>query len=329
MRALRAVIFAVSLAWAPAASAQTSPTEIARRDLLDQAEAARAAGEHARALDLATRASQLRVTPSLRLLLAQEHQALGHVLEALDQSTSCAREAAADTAMNNRERILEACRALSASLAPQVGRVVVHVTDPPAGAVVRVAGSELNSALWGVSYPVVPGVVEIDAEGPGGAHTHRAVTVAAGATEEVEIALPHLAPVVRRIDAPPPIVTRTSPGAGPWVVMGLGAATLGASLAFFLLREDALATRDAECGLRGAGPGRCVDRALAEGADSDYRAFTTLTDVTLGVGAAGVAAGALWLLLGGGEGAPARPARTSMGLRPSDGGAMFELSGAL
>ncbi|MFO0646339.1 MAG: hypothetical protein U0326_08865 [Polyangiales bacterium] len=96
------------------------------------------------------------------------------MLEALDQSTSCAREAAADTAMNNRERILEACRALSASLAPQVGRVVVHVTDPPSGAVVRVAGSELNSALWGVSYPVVPGVVEIDAEGAPAARTHTA-----------------------------------------------------------------------------------------------------------------------------------------------------------
>lgn len=331
MRALRAMIFAVSLAWASVAAAQTSPTEIARRDLLDQAEAARAAGDHARALDLATRASQLRVTPSLRLLLAQEHQALGHVLEALDQSASCAREAAADTAMNNRERILEACRALSASLAPQVGRVVVHVPDPPAGAVVRVAGSELNSALWGVSYPVVPGVIEVDAEGPGGARAHRTVTVAAGATEEVEIVLPHLAPVVRRVDAPlpPPIVARTSPGVGPWVVMGLGAATLGASLAFFFLREDALAARDAECGLRGAGPGRCVDRALAEGADGDYRTFTTLTNVTLGVGAAGVAAGALWLLLGRGEGAPARPARTSMGLRPHGDGAMFELTGAL
>ena len=88
MRALRAMTFAVSLAWASVATAQTSPTEIARRDLLDQAEAARAAGDHARALDLATRASQLRVTPSLRLLLAQEHQALGHVLEALDQSAS-------------------------------------------------------------------------------------------------------------------------------------------------------------------------------------------------------------------------------------------------
>ena len=42
MRALRAMTFAVSLAWASVATAQTSPTEIARRDLLDQAEAARA-----------------------------------------------------------------------------------------------------------------------------------------------------------------------------------------------------------------------------------------------------------------------------------------------
>lgn len=329
MRAPRALTFALTLAWSSVASAQTSPAEIARRELLDQAEVARAAGDHARALDLATRASQLRVTPSLRLLLAQEHHALGHVLEALDQSSTCAREAAADTAMNNRERILDACRALSTSLAPQVGHVVVRVAAPPPGAVVRVAGSELNAALWGVSYPVVPGAVEIDAEGPGGARVHRTVNVAAGATEEVELALPYVAPEIRRIESPPPAVTRASPGAGPWVVMGLGAATLGASLAFFLLREDALATRDAECGLRGAGPGRCVDRALAEGADSDYRAFSTATTITLGIGAAGVAAGALWLLLGRGEGVTARPTRTSMALRPHGDGAVFELSGAL
>jgi hypothetical protein len=328
MRLLRSLFFVATLAFAASASAQTSPAEIARRELLDQAEAARATGDHARALDLATRAAQLRVTPSLRLLLAQEHSALGHVLDALDQSSTCAREAAADTAMNNRERILDACRALSASLAPQVGHVVVRVSNAPDGSVVRVAGAELNAALWGVGYPVVPGEVDIDAQAPGGAPAHRTVTVAAGATVEVEMVVP-APPVVRPIETPP-ITQRVTrgPGAGPWVVLGLGAATLGASLAFFLLREDALATRDAECGPRGSGPGRCADRALAEGANSDYRTFTTITNVTLGVGAAGVAAGALWLLLGRGESAPARP-RSAMNLRPFGDGAMLELSGAL
>ena len=332
MRALRIFTFSVALSWGTAASAQTSPAEIARRELLDQAETARAANDHARALDLATRAAQIRVTPSLRLLLAQEHSALGHVIEALDQSSNCAREAASDATMNNRERILEACRALSTTLAQQVGRVIVRVASPPAGTVVRVAGAELNAALWGVGYPVVPGEVLVQAETPEGARFERTVTVAVGTTEELEIALPPPPPRAHPIEPPPPPPpTRISrgAGAGPWVVMGLGAASLGASLAFFLLREGALSTRDAECGLYGAGPGRCTDRALAEGADGDYRTFTTLTDVTLGVGAAAIAGGALWLVLRRDEVTPARPARTSMSVAPFGGGAMLQLSGAL
>lgn len=332
MRALRPVTFSVALAWSAVASAQTSPAEIARRDLLDQAETARAASDHARALDLATRASQIRMTPSLRLLLAQEHNALGHVLEALDQSSSCAREAAADATMNNRERILEACRALSSTLSQQVGRVVVRVLSPPEGTVLRVAGAEVNSALWGVGYPVVPGEVRIEAETPEGARFERTVSVAIGATEEVEVTLPAPPQRARPIDVRPPLTTTRvtrGAGAGPWVVMGVGAATLGASLAFFLLREDALSTRDAECGLYGAGPGFCTNRVLAEGADADYRTFTALTNVSLGLGAAAIAAGALWLVLGREESVITHPARTSLSLSPAGDGAMLQLSGAL
>ncbi len=327
-RILGLAMAAASLAGAPAALAQTTPTEIARRELLDQAEAARLTGDHARALELASRAAQLRVTPSLRLLIAQEHTAVGHVLEALDQSSVCAREAAADAAMNNRERILEACRALAASLAQQVGRVVVRVPAAPEGTVVRVAGTEVSAALWGVAFPVVPGEVTVTAEAPGATAFQRVVTVAAGASEDVEVALVVTARRPPVVIAPPPVVAPAQPargpGAGPWIVLGVGAASLGASLAFALLRNDALSTRDAECDIAGRGP--CRDRPLAEAANSDYRTFTAVTDATLAVGAAGVVAGGLWLLLGR-SAAPARA--TALHVVPRGDGALIGLSGAL
>ena len=74
MRSVPKLIAGCLLLAASECPAQTSPTEVARRELLQGADAARAAGDHPRALDLARRAGEIRMTPSVRLLLAQESE---------------------------------------------------------------------------------------------------------------------------------------------------------------------------------------------------------------------------------------------------------------
>ena len=108
---------------------QDAPSEIARRDFVTQAQEAVAAGDHPRALDLATRAGRIRMSTSLRMMIAQEHNALGHTLDALDFAFRCAHEAEANQGLGDRERILEACTALERSLRTRVGRVTVHVPE--------------------------------------------------------------------------------------------------------------------------------------------------------------------------------------------------------
>lgn len=105
------------------------------------------------------------------------------------------------------------------------------------------------------------------------------------------------APVV----AARPRLTARSVGAGaaPWVVVGVGAASLVVSGVFFALRGAALSDRDAACG---TSTGVCAlgtdaSFAAATRAQSDAHTFNALTNVSLGVGAAALAGGVLWWAL--------------------------------
>ena len=246
MRTRTAALLAlITLAVTANAAAQESPTEIARRELIAQAEAARRAGDHPRALELAQRAGAVRWTASLRLLAAQEHAALAHPLDAYGMAQACAREAEADSAMRNRDRILTACRELAASLEHRVGRVVVRSPHAPAGLRIRVAGAELPEALWGIAFPVMPGAVALDANAPAHGAMHREVTVAANDVQEVAVELDALpegattatesasfnapgAPVVAPDDAARSRAMRTA----GWVGVGLAGVALGVGAAY-------------------------------------------------------------------------------------------------
>jgi acyl-CoA thioesterase len=84
---------ALSLGALPAAA---QSDDAARRVLVQQADAAQRAGLHAQALAFGLEAGQLRWSPSLRMLVAQEHLALDHTLAALDAATYCVVEAEAE-----------------------------------------------------------------------------------------------------------------------------------------------------------------------------------------------------------------------------------------
>lgn len=247
------------------AHAQDGRADIARRDLLTRVEAARAAGDHAEALRLGMQAAEIRNTPSLRVVLAQEHQALGHLLAALDQASACVREANADATLRNRDAILATCRSIAAEVEGRLGRIVVEVTPRDAtGLRVTVGGADLPRALLGVATPSMPGAVEVRVEAEGMEPTTRTVTLRAGAIETVQLALR-----VRPADvanatsqANPPSAAgqqaaSLAPGAGPlrespqapesssrrtlgWVALSAGALGVGLGVVGAVLRADAV-----------------------------------------------------------------------------------------
>lgn len=335
---------ALALLWAGAAGAQAPTEEVARAELIRQAEEAREAGDHARSLDLAARAGRLRMTPSLALLLAQEHGALGHLLDALAMARRCALDAEADENVRNRRRLLAACTSLVDTLAARLARVTLRVPSPaPEGLTVTVNAEALREAFWNVPYPVPPGVVTVEARAPGAQPFRQELQLREGDQREVRVVLaPGAAPAVppRGTVAPPPPRGPATPPAGPspawrwwreegaWV-LGVGA---GASLAltglFLGLRALSLSERDTlseqvrvACDLDAT---RC-NYSDALRADRSARTYNTDANVFLGVGLT-LAAGSLawWLFL---RPSPSRAPRVAV--VPSPGGVTFHLGGTL
>jgi hypothetical protein len=177
--------------------------ELARNELIRQAEAASQEGDHDAAIGHARRALALRVTPSVQHFLAREYARLERPLEALAHALACERGAEADPALRSRDAILRGCRALGVWATAGVGRVVVEVGAAPApGLAVRVGGAALPTALLGVPYAVAPGVVMVEMEAPG--YTAQRVSVAVDAGRVVTVPVT-LVPTTTPEPSPPPL----------------------------------------------------------------------------------------------------------------------------
>jgi hypothetical protein len=313
------------LLWVTPARAQGDAAIAARRDLLVQAQVAHDAGDHARALDLATRAGQIQMTPSVRMFIAQEQAAIGHLADALGGADLCVREAERDATLRNRDAIIAQCRGLIASLQPRVARVVVRVPSPPPdGLRVTVAGGTLNEAFYGVPYVVTPGTVRVEATAPGQAAFARDVAVSVGGVAEVSVAL---APGSGAAQRPPSLV-------GPIVLITVGGASLAASIAFFVLRGNALAGLDAFCSPADAmGVRNCDATDAARDTFAAASTHNALAFTTLAVGGAAVAGGVAWLVAATrprGESRGGSSARMRWHVAPLvGGGAVFGIGGRL
>lgn len=256
------VMTLVSMAAVGGAQAQENPAEIARRELIAQAERARQDGDHTRALDLALRAGAVRWTPSLRLLAAQEHNAVGHLLDAYGMALTCTREAEADPEMRNRDRVVGACRGVADSLEHRVGRLILRVRDPaPTGLQVRIAGAVLPPALWGVAYPVLPGVVGVEATAPEHESVRNEIPVVAGEVSEMTLYLarlppeplirPQLTATLVHADAVLPIARDSASGRTlrtlGWIGIGTAVVGVGVGGLALGLREESASAFNREC----------------------------------------------------------------------------------
>lgn len=304
------------LAIAPLARAQAQQTqaEIQRDALIQQAQQARANGDHSRALELATQAFRMRPSPSLQLLVAQEQDAAGQLIEAYAGARACLRAAEADRALRNRDEVLTTCRALAESVRDHLGAVRVTVEHPPAGFTLRVAGSEVSSAGYGLPCVVLPGDVQIVGEAPGHTPWRRSVTVAAGATVDVAMTLV-------RVDVTPTAPAR-GVGVGPYVLAGAGVASFVAAGVVYGLSLGARDDRDAACTARG-----CL--LVSREHNARYEDLTLATNVALGVGGALVVGGALWWTIARVRGGGSRTGAVRVVPVASAQGAGFLLGGSL
>lgn len=337
-RVLRPMLLAAALVSPARALAQADPAAMAsaRAELIQQAQAARATSDHPRALQLAERAGQLQMSVSLRRFIAEEQAELGQYGPAAASADACLRECARDTAAVRAEHEAP-CQAIATRMQPRVGRVVVRVNRPEAGMRVAVADADVPPAQWGTAYPVTPGLVAVTSTAPDRLPFRREVDVAAGAQVVVTVVLAEGMPSGSLGDipgvtdgaaapTPTPAPARRDPratgrvGAGPFVLLGLGALTLTGAGIFLVLRGSAINDRDAMCDSTG-----CPDTAR----DAHDRAVTwnTLANVSFGVGGALAAAGLIWFIVSPRSSDP--PPRTALQVVPLRDGAMVGVQGVL
>ena len=209
------------------------------------------------------------------------------------------------------------------------GRPTALSLDPRLDALLRVAG------LPGLNYPTAPestAVVISDAAAVGSAlgatrvvllssdrpmvvDVRRGEVVHDEMSAQVERALgvgvpatvSHAPPTDPRVDVRPTAPSR-GPGAGPWVLMGAGVASLAAGGVFFYLRGAPLDDFQRLCP-----DGDCGAQVSSEEQTAHDRAslYTTLSFVAGGVGVAAIAGGALWYAF-----APRRAEATALRITP-------------
>jgi hypothetical protein len=252
------------LAWARGAFAQEATAEAARRELIAQATRASDHDDHARAVELLDRAAQVRMSTSLRQFLAD---ALVHTrawLRAYVEAVQCQREANADASLAYRREILRDCARAEARARPHLGQLVVNTPADVAALRVSAGGAEVPRAFWSVQYPVSAGTVMVEATTDDGRIFRTEVTVPEGQERAVTITLPPPPPPPPRVPDPP--VVPPTPPATRVVVSPPPPATPPPR------RDDTTARSPA---------------------------LRTAAWVTLGVGAAGVAAGVITTVLAG------------------------------
>lgn len=135
------------------AHAQETASDTDRRTLIHDAETASRRGDHARAAELASRAGRLRMTPSLRLFLAEENAETGDWVRVFTHATLCRSEGVADANLPDRRRLLTHCARLEERAAPQVGFLVLRVLRVLPGMSVRVGNDEVPATLWNTVTP--------------------------------------------------------------------------------------------------------------------------------------------------------------------------------
>jgi hypothetical protein len=184
-----AVLTASSASSAQSTTSSIPPQALAeRRLLIEQAQRAMRAGDHAGALRLATQAGNVLMTPSLRQLIAAEQHMLGQHVAALDSAALCVSETLADPTTPLRDRQLAACRAMVAEFERLVGRITLDIPQSvPPETRIRIGDESLPRALWSTPFSAMPGQIAIEVAAPRFQAIQRTVNVHAGESVTVPI----------------------------------------------------------------------------------------------------------------------------------------------
>ena len=263
-----------------------------------------AAGELDKALEEFKRSLDVVSSPNSRLMLARTLAKLGRTADAYAELEQTVTDAEAAAQIDKKyASTVDAARAELAEVRSQVGLVSVRVSGSTGDDSLSVGGRAIEQTSWDRPVAVMPGKVRVVLRTAKG-ETARDVDVAAGGSATVELAPP--APQAKPVAEPPPVV-EVSTSSSNTKTLGLVAGGIGlvgiASFAVFGgLNNSKFRKLEDECINN-----RCS--ADLESEKDSGKTYQTIANVSLAVGAVGIATGAVLLIVSGGDGDPQSEAR--------------------
>jgi tetratricopeptide (TPR) repeat protein len=312
------VVLAVSLALGGAPRqvlaqppAESEEAAIARaREQFTQALALQTAGDWAGALALLKQVAAVRPTPQVRFNIALCEENLGRLVSALGDYEIAAADARDSDVAQEVDARLGALRA-------RIPKIIIQRGEGAEAATILLDGVEIGDPVVGTPVPADPGPHVIEARAIGYKPFRQTVRLAEQQTETIVVTL-EVDPVPPPESAGPVRTGAPALRTAGFVTAGVGVASLIGSGIFFYLRGQAIDDLDAECG----GKGDACPESLRDTYDAG-RSYNTLANVTLAIGAVGIAAGIPMILLG--SSGSQEPPRAGVKLVPAapgaDGGA--------
>ena len=301
------------MSWAAPTAQETTALNKAREQFR-QAISMEAAGDWAGALSLLHEVAAVKMTPQVRYNMALCEEHLGRLVSALGEYEL----AAGDAQDAQAQDVLDVVGPRLESLKARIPKVTVNRGKNAAMAAVSLDGVMLGGTMVGKEMPINPGPHQLEAKAPGFKTFTTAFEIAEKEAKTLEIVL-EPAPVAAEPTGPAgPVGSGQAVDKGapaktnllPFIVGGAGVVSLVASGVFYGLRAGTTSDLDAACGSN-------RDQCPANMQDTydKGRTYNTLTNVTLGLGVVGVAAGAVLYFTG-----KPKSASTAVGIAPSGPG---------
>lgn len=234
-------------------------------------------------------------SPNAHLMIGKCLLAQGKLTEGYDELSATLREAGKRA--ETEAKYAETRDAAAAELAPleaKIGKLMITVVNATPSTRVLVNNVEISQDKLGAPVTVMPGSIEVVAEGLGAAKITRTEDVKGGETKAVVLAA--------EVTKPPPLTTpSTTPdnitGGGVrkagFAVLGVGVVGMGLFAVGGIQGNAKFATLEKECGGT-----RCTDPKYADVIDSG-KTMDLLANVGLGIGIAGIVAGTVMVIVGG------------------------------
>ncbi len=281
----------------PPAFAQSRHELAKARAAYRQGVSLEAAGDWAGALAKFEQVAQVKRTPQVQFHIARCKENLGRLNEALGDYRMAEYQAKQKKA-KELHQITKAREALEA----RIPKLIITLGAGAESAEVSLDGVQLGEAKLGNQVSVDPGSHHIVVTLSNNKQFNKDVTVKEGETKNVELVPP--ADLLQKPSPETPSPAELPPeekptkkpekhaSAAPWIIGGVGVASLAASGVFYALRASAKSDLQSGC------HGNICPESLKSTGDKG-KLYSTLSPVMLGVGVVGVGVAVIMLATGG------------------------------